>query len=78
MGVLWGVPSKIVTENDYVFRVRSDAMESRGRRNISEGGVIVEGNQSYLKSFNSQYPLIPFEKDAKIIGVAKQAVMRFC
>ena len=83
-------------------------MESRGRRNIPEGAVIVvepttefqsgdlviahlpnaneatfkqiiiEGNQSYLKSYNSQYPLIPFEKGAKVIGVVKQAVMQFC
>ncbi|MBE8232406.1 MAG: hypothetical protein HAW67_01630 [Endozoicomonadaceae bacterium] len=91
-----------------MLRVRGDAMESTGNRNVPEGAVIVvepntqyqsgdlviahlsqatdatfkqiivEGNQTYLKSFNSQYPLIPYGKDAKVVGIVKQAVIQFC
>ncbi|RLV58031.1 XRE family transcriptional regulator [Parashewanella curva] len=104
----WAVSAKVVSENSYVLRVRGDAMESHGTRNVPEGAVIVveptseyqsgdlviaklsnakeavfkqilvEGNQVYLKSFNSQYPLIPFDDGAEVVGVVKQAVMQFC
>ncbi|MGB0893818.1 MAG: LexA family protein [Parashewanella sp.] len=39
--------------------------------------LIIEGQNRYLKSFNSQYPMIPLDEGCKLVGLVKQSIVEY-
>lgn len=56
-------PAEDFSHRSFVIAVTNNKKEAIFRQYVEEGG------QAYLKPLNPQYPLIPFDKHTKIIGV---------